>query len=122
MARPPDAAHRRAPGAKTANARGPTAPAHPPHRTSQLTSEQQTFDHDSIGIYHQHWVHCKHQVTTLLLAKAWEGRRHFQDMVMPSTRTVEQTRRVKSSLPKDADLPTGGQPRRRSTAARSASQ
>src|SRR5665647_1709636 len=39
----------------------------------------------------------KHQVTALLLAKAWEGRRAFPGMATPLTRTIEETREVTSS-------------------------
>jgi len=87
----------------------------PTPRTGQPTSEQQTFDRGRVGIYHQHWVHSKHQVTALLLAKAWEGRRactghgHALDA---NSRANQESHIVELS---DADPPTRGQPRCRST-------
>ena len=87
----------------------------PTPRTGQPASAQQTFDRDRIGIYHQHWVPSKHQVTTLLLAKAWEGRRAFPGhghALDPNPRGKPKSHIVVLS---DADLPTGGQPRCRST-------
>jgi hypothetical protein len=110
-----DAAQCLPPGGKSANAHGPTASAHHTPRTGQPASKQQTFDHDRIGIYHQHWVHSKHQVTALLLAKAWEGRRAFPGHGHALDANPRGNPKSHIVVLSDADLPTGGQPRCRST-------
>src|SRR5665811_238034 len=65
------------------------------------------------------WVHSKHQVTALLLAKAWEGRRAFQEhghaLVANNRGNPNQYGHAHVVVLDGADLPTRDQARCRST-------
>src|SRR5680860_1183363 len=88
-------------------------------RARQVTAEQQTLDLGRVGIYDQHRVPSKHQVTALLLAKAWEGRRAFQEhghaLVANNRGNPNQYGHAHVVVLDGADLPTRDQARCRST-------
>ena len=91
----------------------------PTPRAGQLPTGQRSFDLNQVSAYHQHRVPSKHQVTALLLAKAWEGRRalpehdHALDANPRPTPTPPDTDDVLT--PDDANPPPRGQPGCRST-------